>query len=197
MAQELYAKEELKKQRRLPSVQVDFLSDEDINCLMLNSTYRLKKVSEEEFSMLYNILQVLFRNTYRPFTPFYPCQECLDNLVREGLLFQIGMSRPEFVANSEVAKNAENKLKLISEKHYKMYREVISELARAKDRLAKLYSLERAAIAYEKLPEHLKIDFIESSGYVRNKYEAKRLLRKIERWITRCNSVITSKDIVE
>jgi hypothetical protein len=185
MVQQSSTEEELKKQKRPNlSAQVNFLSYENIDCLMLDSVCKLGKVSEEEFSVLCNLLQILFRNINRPFTPFYSCQECLDNLVREGRLFQIGISKPEFKSNPEAVRNVENELKkILSEGHYRIYREVINELSRTKDRLTKLYGLEKAAIAYEKLPEHLKIDFIKSSAYVQSEYQAKRLLSKIEGWI--------------
>jgi len=180
--------EEVKLAKGGPSKDVNFLYRDEIDCLLAKILKDFNYFSHEEFSSIFHLLKVLFRNANRPFTPFYSDGYCLNNQVRKGWIFQVKLLPPLFISNSvstSFYEMIEDQTKEICSEKYQAFEEVKNDISNAKDKKLWLKNMERTAVAYNKVPEHMKIDFIMNSETDRS--QAIEFFQKMEVYIKKFN----------
>lgn len=160
---------------------VKFLWRDEIDYLLLRVFKELGEFSHDEASSLFYLLKYLTSNSKRPFTPFYGDGYAINNLVRRGWVLQTRIMPPQFnVNNYGIPVDLDNEIERIYGRMYSCFENLVNDVAKADDKKSHLKNLEAASIAYNKLPEHLRIGHVMRYGV--DEAEAYELLRKVEEY---------------
>lgn len=163
------------------------LSRENMNNLMLKLISDFGYVSGDELSDIFSALRPMLKSSKRLPHPFYNKEEATSYLLRKGLLTETGFSPFTYtISPREIGLDEKTLQKGFVEacgESSEVIQQFIKDAVTKKNRNIYLRRIALVAIAYEKVPSSLQMDFLLKSGVDEN--TAKEALQTFKNYMTK------------